>query len=124
MSNVIETIIISSDEESDEESDVKIIEEIHGFRLSRSKLKDLKSRRQRNTLRSIDSTNNNVIKNNALVESKKESPVKSSPSQLVRLDKAKFKELKAVVKIELKRSPDSKLNTKRSVKKGKSVMLF
>ena len=120
MSNVVETIIISSDEESD----VKIIEEIHGFRLSRSKLKDLKSRRQRNTLRSIDSTNNNVIKNNALVESKKESPVKSSPSQLVRLDKAKFKELKAVVKIELKRSPDSKLNTKRSVKKGKSVMLF
>ena len=119
MSNVIETIIISSDEESD----VKIIEEIHGFRLSRSKLKDLKSRRQRNRLRSIDSTNN-VIKNNALVEPIKESPVKSSPSQLVRLDKAKFKELKAVVKIELKRSPDSKLNTKRSVKKGKSVMLF
>lgn len=58
-----------------------------------------------------------MLLNNGIPESKKASPVKSSTSRIaVRLNEAKFKKLKAVLRIEL--SPDT---LKRLPKKSKTV---
>ena len=121
MSNV-EPIVISSD--SGEDNDIIEIKECPNFRLSRSKLQALKSRKERKGfLRNTDSTSNNVLKNNGIPKSEKESPVKSSASRIaVRLNEAKFKRLKAVVRIEL--SPDTKRLPKISKTVNCSINLF
>jgi hypothetical protein len=97
MSNVIEPIVISSGEESE----VVILREVPGkMDMSRynSKLKALKSRKQRNRLHST---------------------TKSAPK--LQMDKKKWKKLKAVVKLE--QSPINTKLTKCLKKEEQSVKL-
>jgi hypothetical protein len=128
-----EPIVISSGEENEvavvkQIADKKDIVDLtsspnsmSNFRLSRSKLKALKARKDRNRLRCTTNTHNNVSEN--CLRGAEAPVIKSSPSKLLQIDKTKLKQLRAVVKIELERSPDSKLA--RCLKKKKqSVKLL
>ena len=131
MAKVIETIVISSGEENEdlgtkEVSDRKNIIDLTtspSYRISTSKLKALrKSRKERNRLRSTTNMHNNeTAAINVLTESPKESPIKSSPSKLLQIDRTKLKELRAVVRIHLERSPNT---IKSLIRKEKSVKLY
>jgi hypothetical protein len=131
MAKVIETIVISSGEENEdlgtkEVSDRKNIIDLTtspSYRISTSKLKALrKSRKERNRLRCTTNMHNNeTAAINVLTESPKESPIKSSPSKLLQIDRTKLKELRAVVRIHLERSPNT---IKSLIRKEKSVKLY
>ena len=125
-----EPIVISSGEENAVEvvkqiADKKDIVDLtsspnsmSNFRLSRSKLKALKSRKDRNRLRCTTNTHNNVTENRLRGA---EAP---SPSKL-QIDKTKLKQLRAVVKIKLDRKLLKCLNKKiQSVKSLYIVQLY
>ena len=134
MSDDIEVIIISSDEETVNDDAKKQVDTIDlttspdfclsDFRLNTSKLKALKSRKKRTRLRSTTNSHNRVNEDRCSETysiKPKESrqspvrPVKSSPSKSLKIDPAKFKQLSAIVKIELQKSPRSVVKKEKSV---------